>query len=506
MNKKSWLISWIGRTDLQCAESGGDDVGPIATAVLNHAPFDRIHLLTNEDFQRCSLYCAWLGKKTSCCDPDLMQIELASPIDYASIYEKVCAELTQLRLPQEDVELTFHLSPGTPAMVAIWIILAKTRFPARLIQTSREQGLQSVDFFFDLANEFLPEFLKRSSDRIERLADAPLDAPEFDRIVHRSPEMRQQIDLARRIAAHDVPVLILGETGTGKDLFAEAIHAASQRAKAPFIAVNCGAIPRELVNAELFGHKKGAFTGADRDRKGHFREADGGTLFLDEIGDLPLDAQVRLLRALQQHEITPLGESKPVKISVRIIAATHRDLAADVAEGRFREDLFHRLAVGVLNLPPLRGRTGDVDLLINHFIGQLNADAKDKPESQSKEISPEARKILLNHSWPGNIRELYHTLLRAVIWSNSSTIKPEDIQRSIVQIARKNEGIIDRPLGNGFDLQGLLDEVSRYYIARAIEKSGQKKKKAAEMLGFSNYQTLGNWMEKLGLKSDEPKE
>ena len=506
MKKKNWLISWVGRTDLQCAEGGGRDIGPIAMAVSHHAPFDRIHLLTNEDFQRCSLYCEWLRDKTGCCDPDLMQIELASPIDYASIYEKVCAELTQLRLPQEDVELTFHLSPGTPAMVAIWIILAKTRFPARLIQTSREQGLQSVDFFFDLANEFLPEFLKRSSDRIERLADAPLDAPEFDRIVHRSPEMRQQIDLARRIAAHDVPVLILGETGTGKELFAEAIHAASQRAIGPFIPVNCGAIPRELVNAELFGHKKGAFTGADRDRKGHFREADGGTLFLDEIGDLPLDAQVRLLRALQQHEITPLGESKPAKVNVRIIAATHRDLASDVGDGRFREDLFHRLAVGILNLPPLRGRTGDVDLLIDHFIGQLNADAKDKPESQSKEISPEARKLLLNHSWPGNIRELYHTLLRAVIWSNSSTIKPEDIQRSIVQIWRKNESVLNRPLGNGFDLQGLLDEISRHYIVKAIEKSGQKKKKAAEMLGFSNYQTLGNWMDRLGLNSEETKE
>lgn len=506
MKKKSWLISWIGRTDLQCSEGGGADVGPIATAVLNHAPFDRIHLLTNEYFDRCSLYCEWLRQRTGCCDPDLMQIELASPIDYASIYEKVCAELTQLRLPQEDVELTFHLSPGTPAMVAIWIILAKTRFPARLIQTSREQGLQSVDFFFDLANEFLPEFLKRSSDRIERLADAPLDAPEFDRIVHRSPEMRQQIDLARRIAAHDVPLLILGETGTGKELFAEAVHAASQRASGPFIPVNCGAIPRELVNAELFGHKKGAFTGADRDRKGHFREADGGTLLLDEIGDLPLDAQVRLLRALQQHEITPLGESKPVKINVRIIAATHRDLAADVAEGKFREDLFHRLAVGILSLPPLRGRTGDVDLLIDHFLRQLNADAKDRPESQSKEISPEARKLLLAHDWPGNIRELYHTLLRAAIWSNSPTIKPEDIQRSIVQIGRKNESVLDRPLGNGFDLQQLLDEISRRYIDRAMEKSGQKKKKAAEMLGFSNYQTLGNWMDRLGLNSEETKE
>ena len=507
MTKKSWLVSWIGETDHRCAEGlNGSDLGPIATAVSQQAPFDRIFLLTNYEHSRSNLYCEWLHEKTKCVDPDLQQIALISPIDYADIYEKVSTELRTERLPRDDVELTFHLSPGTPAMAAIWIILAKTRFPARLIQTSREQGLQAIDFFFDLANEFLPEFLKRSSDRIERLADAPLDAPEFDRIVHRSPEMKQQIELARRIAAHDVPVLILGETGTGKELFAEAIHAASQRANGPFIAVNCGAIPRELVNAELFGHRKGAFTGADRDRKGHFREADGGTLFLDEIGDLPLDAQVRLLRALQQHEITPLGESKPVKIDARIIAATHRDLATDVAEGRFREDLFHRLAVGILNLPPLRGRSGDVDLLIDYFICQLNADAKGKPESQSKDISPEARKLLLSHDWPGNIRELYHTLLRAVIWSNSPTIKADDIQRSIVQIARKNESVLDRPLSNGFDLQRLLDEISRHYIIKAFEKSGQKKKKAAEMLGFSNYQTLGNWMDKLGLNSEESKE
>ena len=163
--------------------------------------------------------------------------------------------------------------------------------------------------------------------------------------------------------------------------------------------------------------------------------------------------RVRLLRALQQHEITPLGESRPVKVNVRIIAATHRDLVADVAEGRFREDLFHRLAVGILNLPPLRGRSGDADLLIDHFITHLNADAKDKPESQSKNISPEARKLLLSHDWPGNIRELYHTLLRAVIWSNSPTIKPDDIQRSIVLIARKSESVLERHLGNGFDLQ-----------------------------------------------------
>ncbi|WP_341678702.1 sigma-54 dependent transcriptional regulator [Niveibacterium sp. SC-1] len=499
--KESWLVSWIGSADHESAEGvrGGEELGPVASAVLAHAPFQKIYLLTNFAFERSRAYCAWLEAKTGCVETDLYQVDLSSPTDYATIYEKVSAELKALRLPREDVELTFHLSPGTPAMAAIWIILARTRFPARLIQTSRQRGLESVDFFFDLANEFLPEFLKRSSERAERLSDDVPLLKEFSKLVHGSAAMREQIELAQRIAAHDVPALILGETGTGKELFAEAMHAASRRAGKPFIAVNCGALPRELANSELFGHKKGAFTGADTSRAGHFREAEGGTLFLDEIGDLPLDSQVRLLRALQQHEITPLGESKPVKTDVRIIAATHRDLATEVAEGRFREDLFHRLAVGILNLPPLRERGADVDLLIEHFLEQINRSAEGNPVVQRKKISQDARKLLLLHGWPGNIRELYHTLVRAAIWSSSAEINADDIRRSLLDVRKAPADVLNRPLSQGFDLQALLNDVSRHYIARALQKSGNKKKRAATLLGFSNYQTLGNWAEKLGI-------
>lgn len=504
MRKKSWLISWVGKADHDCAEGArGDDLGPVASAIKAHTPFDKICLLTNYEFERTKAYCKWLEKTTGCVETDLYGVELSSPTNYAEIYSKVCAELKALRLPNDDVEITFHLSPGTPAMTAIWIILAKTRFPASLIQTSKEKGLESVDFFFDLANEYLPEFLQRSSERIERLSNAIPSAPEFAKLIHRSPVMREQVQLARKIAAHEVPVLILGETGTGKELFAEAIHAASSRAGKPFIAVNCGAMPKDLANSELFGHKKGAFTGADSARSGHFREAEGGTLFLDEIGDLPLDSQVRLLRALQQHEITPLGESKPVKVNVRIIAATHRDLAKDVAEGRFREDLFHRLAVGILNLPPLRERDGDLDLLIDHLLDQINRDAAEKPEAQHKELSLEARNLLLAHNWPGNIRELYHTLLRAAIWSSSAIIEAADIQRSLLDIPKSHEGLLDRSLGKGFDLQALLDEISRHYIGRALQKSGNKKKRAAELLGFASYQTLSNWAARLGVDLNE---
>lgn len=507
VTSKQWLISWIGNADHLASEgAAASGEGPIATALSHATKFDRVCLLTNYAHARSAAYCTWLEQRCSydSAAVDLQEVSLLSPIDYASIYDEVSKHLRNLGLPRPDVELTFHLSPGTPAMAAIWIMLAKTRFPAKLIQTSKEHGLESVDFPFDLANDFLPEFLQRSAERIERLTQGPTDnSPQFSKILHRSDVVQRQIQLARRIAAHDVPVLILGETGTGKELFAEAMCAASERAGKPFIAVNCGAIAPELANSELFGHVKGAFTGAISARKGHFQEADGGTLFLDEVGDLPLETQVRLLRVLQAKEVTPLGNSKPVKVDVRIIAATHRDLAVDVTAGRFREDLFHRLAVGILRLPPLRERDGDIDLLADAFLSQINADAEGKPEAQEKELSANARKLLLQHPWPGNIRELYHTLLRASIWSPGPVIQAEDLRSAVLQAQPNAQHPFSRPLTQGFDLQELLDDISRDYIAKALRQSGDRKTAAAKMLGFANHQTLGNWMKRLDLEAQE---
>ncbi|RZI85132.1 MAG: sigma-54-dependent Fis family transcriptional regulator [Rubrivivax sp.] len=506
MKPAAWLISWIGDTDHRCAEGKlAGQVGPIAMALQGSKRYDRVYLLTNYEHARSQEYCKWLEALTGYPSKavDLYSVELTSPINYAEIYDKVSHELIKARLPQDHIELTFHLSPGTPAMGAIWIMLSKTRFPAKLIQTSKEHGLESVDFSFDLANDFLPEYLQRSNARIQRLSSTPTAAPEFDKILRRSPGMQQQVDLAQRVAAHDVPVLILGETGTGKELFAEAIHASSRRSGQPFIAVNCGAVAHDLANSELFGHKKGAFTGADRDRKGHFEEADGGTLFLDEIGDLPLDSQVRLLRALQAKEVTPVGSSKPVKVDVRVVAATHRDLAADVAAGRFREDLFHRLAVGILRLPPLRERGEDIDLLIDHFMDQINADAQGEPEARDKNISQEARNVLLQHGWPGNIRELYHSLLRSVIWSKDNEVTAADVKAALLNMPGREDGVLGRTLTQGFDLQALLDDVTRHYVVKAMKQTRHKKTQAAVLLGLSNYQTLSNWMTKLGISDDE---
>lgn len=509
MKKTTWLIAWIGKTDHEAGEGlPGTAYGPIAAALLGVHRYDKVYLLTNYPHARSVAFCTWLERIAGYL-PDqveLYDIDLPSPIDYAAIYSAVCSNLLAARLPRDDVELTFHLSPGTPAMAAIWIILSKTRFPARLIQTSRERGIEPVDFEFDLASDFLPEFLERSSARIERLSSSPLGAvpQEFAAIIHQGRVIREQIELAHRVAVYDVPVLILGESGTGKELFAQAIHAANPKRKnALFVAVNCGAIPIELANSELFGHTKGSFTGAVKSHDGYFTQADGGTLFLDEIGDLPLDAQVRLLRVLQNKEVTPVGSGTARKVDVRIVAATHRDLAADVVKGRFREDLFHRLAVGILRLPPLRERPGDLDVLIDLFLCTFNVDARDRPEAQHKVLSEQARKLLHAHDWPGNVRELQHTLLRAAIWSPGESIDARDVESAILQVRQISDAVLNQPISQGIELQQLLDRVARHYVKCALEHTGNRKAAAAKLLGFSNHQTLLNWEKRLGIDKGE---
>lgn len=231
------------------------------------------------------------------------------------------------------------------------------------------------------------------------------------------------VSTATKAAASDIPVLITGETGTGKEVFCKAIHGESARTGKPFIAVNCGAIPSQLVESTLFGHEKGSFTGATEKAAGKFREADGGTIFLDEVGELPLDIQVKLLRALQQKEVEPVGSAKPIPVNVRIISATNRDLEQEVQAGNFREDLYFRLNVLQIHLPPLRERKDDIPALTLHFIERFCAGEHMVP----KTVSPDAQSKLCTHDWPGNVRELENTLNRAVVVSNSNVIEVEDL-------------------------------------------------------------------------------
>jgi two-component system response regulator AtoC len=240
--------------------------------------------------------------------------------------------------------------------------------------------------------------------------------------------MIELLELMERAAGFKSTVLISGESGTGKEVLARAIHAQSPRRNEPFVAVNCGAIPENLLESELFGHAKGAFTGADRARRGLFVEADGGTLFLDEIGEMPTALQVKLLRVLQEEEVRPLGEAKPRTVDVRIIAATARKLDAEVAAGRFREDLFYRLNVVPLEVPPLRERPRDVPLLADHFIEHFRT-ALGKPV---RAISDEALERLVAYRWPGNVRELENVIERAVILAEGDTLTLRELPQNVV--------------------------------------------------------------------------
>lgn len=244
----------------------------------------------------------------------------------------------------------------------------------------------------------------------------------FDKLIGDAPAIRQSLKLAKKAASASIPVLVDGESGVGKEVFARAIHAASDRAAHPFVAVNCGAIPENLVESILFGHEKGAFTGATEKRIGKFEEANSGTLFLDEVGELPSDVQVKLLRALQEREIDPVGGRASIKVDIRIISATNRDLSDCVANGSFREDLYYRLNVFPINLPPLRDRREDIPALVEHFL-KLMPEMENLPERQ---ISRNALQALMDHHWPGNIRQLQNAIFRAVILSDHETLEPTD--------------------------------------------------------------------------------
>ena len=493
------LVSWIGHADLRAVEESETvGVGPVAQA-LETITFDAAFLLTDHDDEAIG-YLRWLKARVGRTEINMLRQQLTGPTEFGEIYTAAVRACEQALAASKGAALTFHLSPGTPAMAAVWILLAKTRFPAAMIESSREHGVRTASVPFDISADFLPDLLRQPDRELERLsAGLPPEAPEFDAIVHRSPVMQRAILRARRVAPRSVPVLLEGETGTGKELMARAIHQASPRRDRPFIAVNCGALPPELVESELFGHEKGAFTGADRSRPGYFAAANGGTLFLDEIGELPPAAQVKLLRVLQEGAVVRVGATTPRDVDVRVIAATNRTLAEEVAEGRFREDLFYRLAVAVLQLPPLRDRAGDTGLLADRLLERINAESTSEPGYREKKISASARNVLLRHAWPGNVRELSNTLRRAAIWSDGSAITAQDLSDALLPAARDHgRQILDRPLGNGFSLPQLLAEVARHYLGRAMEEASDNKTRAAELVGLASYQTLTNWLSKYG--------
>ncbi len=309
-----------------------------------------------------------------------------------------------------------------------------------------------------------------------------------DKIIYGSPKMEKLINMAGRVASSRATVLIQGESGTGKELFARLIHNLSPRSEKPMIAVNCGALPENLLESELFGYEKGAFTGATSRRIGRFEEADGGTIFLDEIGEMSLPVQVKFLRFLQEHEFQRLGGNDTLRSDIRIISATNQDLETNVKQGTFRDDLFYRVNVVVMSIPPLRERKEDIPLLIEHFLRRFAAENKREIE----DLSSEAKDLLLKYDYPGNVRELENIIERAVVISRNPVISIEDLPFREVSSSYEN----DRKT-----LRESLDMLERERIQEAMEETGHHQTKAAKMLGISE-RMLRYKLQKYGLKQN----
>lgn len=424
--------------------------------------------------------------------------------------------VTDVRLPDEDaldlLPRIRRLRPDLPVVVT-----SAHNTLSTAVRASEAGAFDYLPKPFDLAT--LVATVQRALES-RRARRHPPEVPPEDReglpIVGRSPAMQEVYRVVARLVNTDLTVLIQGESGTGKELVARALHDYGRRRHGPFVAVNMAAIPRELIESELFGHEKGAFTGAVARRAGRFEEAHGGTLFLDEIGDMPLEAQTRLLRVLQQGEFVPVGGSRPVRVDVRIVAASHRDLAALVRQGLFREDLYYRLAVVPLRLPPLRERREDIPALVHHFL--LEGTREGLP---LKTLTPAAMRRLQEHHWPGNVRELRNLVRRLAVLYAEDPLDEEVVAREIGRtvteerppeagaaadvsveeaVLRRVSAILaaarDHPPTDLY--RRLLREMERPLFERVMRAAGHNQLRAAEMLGI-NRNTLRRKLREHGL-------
>jgi len=318
----------------------------------------------------------------------------------------------------------------------------------------------------------------------------------FDSVIGQSAALRDVLDLVDKVAESDSTVLITGESGTGKELIARAIHYNSRRAERVLVSLNCGAIPEELLESELFGHVKGAFTGAVAHREGRFAAADGGTIFLDEIGDMSPNLQVKLLRVLQERSFEPVGSSKSMRVDVRVIAATNQNLESAIRSGTFREDLFYRLNVIPIEVPPLRQRKEDLPLLVQHFLDRLNAEKARKVEG----ITEAALERLAAHDWPGNVRELENLVERMVVMRGEGMLDVSDLPAPFRRDGSSADPAAPTIGAGGIDFNAVIDRIETKLILEALEKTGGNKNQAARLIGL-NRTTLIEKIKKKGLES-----
>ena len=409
--------------------------------------------------------------------------------------------LERFRKEPFDLLLTDQKMPGLSGLELLEAARAVTPAVAVIIMTAYgtiETAVAAIkggaaDYLTKPLN--LDELLHRIAQVRERqrlimenreLREALQERHRVEGIIGESGRMQEVLSLVRRVAGSDATILIQGESGTGKELIARAIHYASPRAGAPLVSVNCAALPETLLESELFGHEKGAFTGAVAARKGRFELADGGSLFLDEIGDLPLHLQVKLLRVLQEREFERVGSSRPVAVNVRLLAATHRDLEALVRAGRFRDDLYYRINVVSISLPPLRERREDIPLLLDHFVEKFSR----RNGKRIGGLTREAREALLRYDYPGNVRELENLVERAVILTRDEVIGLEDLPLGVKEREGETSGETS--------LTVLVEGLERRMIREALARADGVQTQAAEILGISE-RVLRYKLKKYGL-------
>jgi two-component system, NtrC family, response regulator AtoC len=417
----------------------------------------------------------------------------------------VDAALAELDVRPFDVvltELRMPLRGGLDLVEEVWRRRLDTAVVVMAANGGKEAAIEAMKrgAYDYLSKPFTPEqliLLLRKAEERERnfrekqqrrrplRAGANEGGGQLGDLVATSPGMTEIFRTVRKIAEFKTTVLVGGESGTGKELVARAIHRCSPRREGPFIAVNCGAIPAPLLESELFGHRKGAFTDASRDRRGLFEEASGGTLFLDEIGELPLELQVKLLRVLQEEEVRPLGDTQDIEVDVRVVAATARDLAAEVQRGAFREDLYYRLNVFFLQLPALRERRDDIPLLVGHFMQRMNA----RLGLSISGVASEAMRVLLEYEWPGNVRELENTIERAMVLCESPQIDLASLPERLVNRRRTPVPLL--PSGESdLSIKRASRRAEEDLIRRALAKTGGNRTRAAELLEISHRALL----------------
>ena len=500
MDGKQILLSFVGNRDPYREES--EEHGPVLS-LLGARSFAEVYLFYNgpQYLERAKTVEKIAGESGIEATFRFVCLELRSPVDYEEIYAALSNALSMImeRTAHEDPSFSILLDPGTPQMQTAWFLLAGSgAVEARLLQgvPPHISGGRYMVREVRLGGGVLPEMIAAGSapemvmESARAAGPAPVDyelsaglTAAGRRIVGTAPPFTEVLHVALRVAGYDVSVLILGDTGTGKGMVARLIHENSDRRDCPFVPINCAAITASLAESELFGHVKGAFTGASADRIGRFRAAEGGTVFLDEIGDLPPEIQPKLLRLLEEKVLTPVGSEKPRKVDVRIIAATNRDLAAAMESGEFRQDLYQRLNQVTLRMPRLADRRTDIPLLLAEFLDRWNSSY-----GENKALSDDAVKYLLDYPWPGNVRELENAVVSMCACSLSDSIGPDLLPADVLSHFDKERtiGHVDISIPeDGLDLKAYLFNIEKAFYEEALKRTGDNGERAARLLGLN---------------------